>query len=100
MTKGAEGVRNPIGRTTISTNQTPRSSQGLNHQPKSTHGGTHGSSCICSRGWLCQASVGEEALGPVKARCPSVGNEVEGVCWNGWVGEHPHRSGGRGERME
>jgi hypothetical protein len=30
---------NPIGRTTISTNQTPQSSQGLNYQPKSTHGG-------------------------------------------------------------
>jgi hypothetical protein len=38
---------NPIGRTTISTNQ---NSQGLNHQPRSTHGGTHGSSPICSRG--------------------------------------------------
>jgi hypothetical protein len=37
-----------IGRTTISTNQTPQSFQGLNHQPKSTHGETHGSSCIWS----------------------------------------------------
>jgi hypothetical protein len=43
------------------------SSQGLNHQPKSIHGGSHGSSCICSRGWPCQASMGGEALGPVKA---------------------------------
>jgi hypothetical protein len=33
-------------------------SQGLNNQPKSTHGGTHGSSCICSRGWPCQSSMG------------------------------------------
>jgi hypothetical protein len=40
-TEGAEGVYNPIGRTTISTNQNPQSSQGLNHQPKSTHGGTY-----------------------------------------------------------
>jgi hypothetical protein len=27
---------------------------------KRTHGGTHGSSCICSRGWPCQSSMGEE----------------------------------------
>jgi len=47
--EGAEGVCNPI-RTMITTNQ---SSQGLNHHPKSTHGQTHSSSCICSRGWPC-----------------------------------------------
>jgi hypothetical protein len=43
--------------------------------------------------------MGEEALGPVKALCLSVGEcEVReaGVC--GWVGEHPHRS--RGREME
>jgi hypothetical protein len=40
-TEGAEGVYNPIGRT-ISTNQKPKNSQGLNHQSKNTHGGTHG----------------------------------------------------------
>jgi hypothetical protein len=45
---------------------------GLNHQPKSTHGGTHGSSCICSRELPSQSSMGGEALGPVKALCPSV----------------------------
>jgi hypothetical protein len=38
----------------------------LNHQPKSTHGGTHGSSCICSRGWLSRSSMGGEALSPVR----------------------------------
>jgi len=45
-TEGAEGVYNPIRRTTISTNQIlyPQSSQGLNHHSKSTHGATHGSS--------------------------------------------------------
>jgi hypothetical protein len=37
-TEGAEGLCIPIGRTTIPTNQTPQSSQGLNHQPKSTQG--------------------------------------------------------------
>jgi hypothetical protein len=33
----------------------------------------HGSSRICSRGWPCLASVGGEALGPVKVPSPSVG---------------------------
>jgi hypothetical protein len=69
-TEGAEGVYNPIGRTTISTNQNPQSSQGLNHQPKSTHGGTYGSSIICNRAWHCQASMGEEALGLQCRRMP------------------------------
>ena len=40
--EGAEGDCNPIGRTTLSTNQTPQSSQVLNHQLKSTHGGPMG----------------------------------------------------------
>jgi hypothetical protein len=35
-TEGPEGVCNPIGRTTILTNQTPQSSQGLNHHPEYT----------------------------------------------------------------
>jgi hypothetical protein len=47
--------------------------QGLNYQPKNTHGGTHGSSCLCSRGWPCGTANGGEALGPEKALCPSVG---------------------------
>jgi hypothetical protein len=53
-TGGVEGVCSSIGRTTMSTNQI---SQGLNYPPKSIHGGTHGSSCICSRGWLYLASM-------------------------------------------
>ena len=65
----AEGVYNPIGRTTISTKQC---SQALNHQTPSTHGGTHGSSHIWSWGLSCWSSMGEEALGPVKVWCPSV----------------------------
>jgi len=72
-TKGAEGVCNPIGRTIISIIQIPQSSQGLNHQPKSTHGGTHGFSRICSREWYYLASIGVEALGSVKVCFPSVG---------------------------
>jgi hypothetical protein len=55
------------GRTTISTNHIPQNSQGLNHQPKSIHGGTHGSSHICSRRFLYLASMGGEVLGSVEA---------------------------------
>jgi hypothetical protein len=41
--------------------------------------------------------VGGEALNPVKAQCPSVG-ECQGgeVGVGGWVREHPHRSRGDG----
>ena len=77
----------------ISTNQNPQSSQGLNHQPRSTHGGTHGSSCICSRGWPCGTSMGGEDLDLVKVGCPNIGeykNWERGV--DGWVGEHSHKS--------
>ena len=81
-TEGAEGICNSIERTTVPTNQ---SSQGLNHQPRSTHGRTHGSSCISSRGWPCWASMEEEALGPVKAPCPSLGEcEGEEAGVGGW----------------
>ena len=43
------------------------------HQSKKTHDGTRVSSCICSRGWPSQSSMGGEALSPVKALCLSVG---------------------------
>jgi hypothetical protein len=46
--------------------QSCKFSQGLNHQPSSTHGGAHGSSCMCSREWHCEASNGGETLGTVK----------------------------------
>jgi hypothetical protein len=72
-TQGSEGVCNPIGGTTISTNQYPQSSLVLNHQSKKTHGGTRVSSCICSRGWPSWSSMGGEALGLVKVLCPSTG---------------------------
>jgi hypothetical protein len=41
------------------------------------------------------ASMGKEALGPVKVQCPSVG-ECQGRKWvwvDGWVGEHPQKQG-------
>jgi hypothetical protein len=55
-TEGAEGVCNNI-------KQTPQSSQGLSHQPRSIQG----SSSICSRGWPCQPSMRGEVLSPMKA---------------------------------
>ena len=81
-TQGAEGVNSTIGGTTIWNNQYPESSQGLNNQPKKTHGETHGSSCIC-RGWPNRPSMGGEALGPVKFLCPSIG---ECLCQEAGVG--------------
>jgi hypothetical protein len=72
-TQGGKGVCSSIGGTTIWTNQYPQSSLGLNHQSKNTHGGTHGSSFICSRGWPSQSSLGEEALGLVKILCSNIG---------------------------
>jgi hypothetical protein len=84
----------PIGGTIIRTNQYPKNSHRLNHQPKSTHGGTQGSSCICSRGWCSWTSMGGEALGSMKALCPSVGEcQGQGVG----VGELVRREGGGGE---
>ena len=79
----------------ISATQTPQDSQGLNYQPR----GTHGSNQKCGRGRPCWASVGEIVLGQVKAqqrpqqRETEVGGKV-GVCP---VEEHIH--GGR-EREE
>jgi len=55
--------------TTMPINQ---SFQGLNHYPKTIHGLTHGSSCICSGGWPCWAPMEGEALGPDKAEHPPV----------------------------
>jgi hypothetical protein len=89
-TEGAEWVCNPRGRTTISTNQNSQSSEGLSHQPKSTHGGTHGYSCVFNRGWPCQTSVGGEAFGPVLVLCSSIGDcqgQEVGLGWlvsRGW----------------
>jgi hypothetical protein len=74
--------------------QYPQSSQGLYHQPKSTHGGTHGSSCICSRGWPCGTSMRGEALGPVKTQCLSVGESQDRRAGVGGL-----VSKGRGDRI-
>jgi len=82
------GVSNSIGRTTISTNLTTQSSQGLNHQPKSTHGMAHGSSSICSRELSYLASVGGEVLDPVEALMPQCKVMLEWSVKNWMVAQH------------
>jgi hypothetical protein len=73
ITHGAERVCSLIGGTTIWTNQYTQCSLDINHQLKKiTHGGTYGSSCICSSGWPSQSSIGGEALGSVKVLCPTI----------------------------
>jgi hypothetical protein len=78
----------------ILTNQYPQSSLELNHQLKKTNGGTHGSSCICSRGWPSRSSMGGEALCPVKALCAGIGE-----CQDQEAGVGGLVSRGRGERI-
>jgi hypothetical protein len=39
--------------------------------------------------------MGGEALGPVKAQCPSIRGMPGQWAGNGWVEEHPHRSRGK-----
>jgi hypothetical protein len=55
----------------------------VDHQPKNTHGVTHGAGHTCGRRWPCWTSVGEEALGPEGIQCLSVGKCQDGrmgVC--------------------
>jgi hypothetical protein len=62
--------------------QTPWSSQGLDHQPENTHGVvTHSAGHICGRRWACWTLVGGEALEPEVVPCPSVGE-----CQGGKMG--------------
>jgi hypothetical protein len=85
-TEGAERVCSPIGRKTVSTNQTPYSFQGINYQPRSTNGGTHGSSCLCSRGWPFRASVEAEALDPIETQMFQSREMLEWWRRSRWVG--------------
>jgi hypothetical protein len=71
--KSTQGVCNLIWGTTLWTNHSSQSSQGINHQPKNTHGGTHGSSYIHNKRWPSQSSMWGEILGLVKVLCQSVG---------------------------
>jgi len=67
-TEGAEWVCNPIGRTTILTNQTLQSSQGLNHQRKYT---IHMEGLMAPAVYVAEASIGGEVLSPVKVHFPN-----------------------------
>jgi hypothetical protein len=69
-TEGDKGVVNPFIGRTISTNQASKSSQGLNHQPTSIHGGggINGCSWIFSRELPYLESLGGEPLGLVETR--------------------------------
>jgi hypothetical protein len=63
MEEQGEGLKELKGITILSEEQyqltgSSQSSQGLNNQPKNIHGGIHGSSYICSRGWYYLASMG------------------------------------------
>jgi hypothetical protein len=79
--------------------QYPQSSQGLNHQPKSTHEGIHGSSRIYSRGWPSQSSMGREAFGLGEGSMPQCRGMSGPGSRSGWVGEQEMGEGGRGEGL-
>jgi hypothetical protein len=57
---------------------------GVNHQSTKTHGGTHISSCICSRGWPSRPSMGGEALGLVKVFPVQGTARARKHEWVGW----------------
>jgi len=97
-TEGAEIVCNPIGRTIITTNQDPPARfPGTKPSTKEYTWEYPWLQLLCSRGWRCLASIGGEALGPVKAFFPSI-EECQGVeeGVHGWEGEHSHRKKGKG----
>lgn len=86
MAKGALGDCKPTGRTTVSINSTPQSSQGLNYQSKCIYGLVHSFCCICSRGLPYLASMGGEVLGHIETWCPGQGGMLErwgGSRWGG-----------------
>jgi len=71
-TEGAERVCIYIGRTAISTTKYTTTPELSRTKLPSNRKSTYGSSCLCSRGWSCQASMGGEDLGPGKAPSPII----------------------------
>jgi hypothetical protein len=67
-----KGVCNPIGSTTISTNQIAPELPGIKPPTKEYICRTHNFCLIGSKGWYCQASRVKEYLGPEKAQYPSI----------------------------
>jgi hypothetical protein len=74
----------------------PRSSWGLDYQPKSTHERIHGSGHICSRGWPCWTLVGGVfpwAWGCSVLQCKGMPGQEDGSAWV--VGGSPSHRGRR-----
>ena len=80
-TEGVEANYKTTGGITISTIQSPKSSQGLSHQERNAHG----YSCLSCRGWPCCASKERSLVLWKQDRCPSVG-ELRVGRWE-WVGK-------------
>jgi hypothetical protein len=78
-TEGVEGVFSPIKFATVLTCQTLWISEGLDHQPKHTHGETHCAVCIYGKGWPCWTSERREALGTEGVQYRSFGESQDGV---------------------
>jgi hypothetical protein len=103
-TEVIERVCNPIEWTKNSNNQIPQSSQGLNHQPKCTHGGTHCSSCICSRGLIVLSGIngkcGPWSCGGLMRQCRGMLGRWGGSWWvGGWGCTLIEAGGGRMGRV-
>jgi hypothetical protein len=60
------GIANPIERQQYQLIQTPKSSQGLSHQPKSIQGLVDDLCCRYSRVLPCLASMGKDVLVPIE----------------------------------
>jgi hypothetical protein len=71
-TQGAKGICNPIGGTTLWTNQYPWDLD---------------SSCICIKRWPSRPSLEREAHWTHKLKCPSTGECQGQKNGNGWVGK-------------
>jgi hypothetical protein len=80
-TEGAEGVCNNINQ------PNPPEFPGTKPPTKEYTWRDPGYSCISSRGWPCQASMGGEALGFVKAGCPSIRRMPGQRIRSRWVGK-------------
>ena len=83
----------PLRRNNIMNQPLPQEFPGTKLPHKSKHGRSHGSSCICSRGWPWTLKGGE-VLVPEKAQCPRIGNTRTGKeKWVSWP------AGARGDRI-
>jgi hypothetical protein len=70
--KELRGLQPHEGNNSVNRPDIPWTSQGMEYQPKSTHGGTRGFDHVCGREWPCLTPVGGGALGPEGVQCTSV----------------------------